>query len=110
MKLSALVPCPFRAKKVECPRQFLGRRREVGVLNAPSVSSHGVESARFFLQRDRGGAGIEAVEKVSQTPIKGVTLSRQRRDFRQTSWSHIFPSSNKPSNKYCARIGMRFSG
>ncbi len=67
-------------------------------MNAPSVSSHAVESARFFIQRDRGGAGVEAVEKFSKTSIKGVTFGRQRRDFRQTSWSQTFPSSNKPSN------------
>ena len=57
-----------------------------------------------------GGAPANFAYITTLLGDEGIAASRQFCNFHQCFRSHILPSSNKPSTRYCVFTGMRLAG
>ena len=90
--------------------KFFGGCGKVGVLHATGFAEAWGEQDWGIRQCCRIGRGVKLIEKIREAAVKGIAAHRQLRNFSQCFRSHILPSSNKPSTRYCVFTGMRLAG
>jgi len=101
---------PRWTREIQPPGQFFRRCGQIGVPNGTRHRVRRCQQRWCLQQRGRARRRVERIQKIGETPVKGVPCGRPCRHLRQTVRSHSFPSSKRPSTRYWVRIGMRFSG
>src|SRR5439155_1242446 len=105
MQLALIGSSPLGNGKLIRTRQFFCSRRQISILHLTAFAQGRREQWWRVGERFCVWRGIKFVEKIREATVKGIAVQRELRDCRQSFRSHILPSSNRPSTRYCVFTG-----